>query len=418
MLIEFQVENFGSIRERQVLSLAASKALKEFRATHTFPGAPDSSPGLSLLASGAIFGANASGKSTLVRALWRMGNFVLNSDQLSLDGVIPQGQVPPPRVPFKLAADWEARPSRFEITFIYHQVRYQYGFALGQQGIEEEYLLSYPKGRSQLLFQRGGGGWYLNRALGAKTRDLQERTRADVLFLSVAARWNHAVLAPIHEWFRDRLRWVDCSRPLPLPLPEALNDPQLRNQFLSFVQRADFGLVDLQTQVVPSKHFNIQVDTGKVEMQEGQAVKVDFLHKRSDGSGVVPFDFLEESGGTQKYLALASSWLDALHHGRTLVVDELETSLHPLLARKLIEVFHSTEMNPNRAQLVFATHLTPLLDLSLFRRDQIWFVEKNGEGASVLSPLTDFSPRNQEALQKGYLSGRYGAIPMLVEGIL
>ena len=418
MLIEMKVENFGSIRERQTLSMVASKAIKEHRETHVLHPSLGSMHDIALLPSGAVYGANASGKSTLVRALWRMQNFILNSDQMGSEGNPMPGQIPPPRVPFKLAPEWDAKPSRFEVSFIQDQVRCQYGFALGKLGIEEEYLLTYPKGRSQVLFERGPKEWYLNRALGPKTRDLQERTRPGALFLSVAARWNHALLTPIHAWFKDRLRGIDCSILAPFTFFQAWNDESVRTRLVSFIKRADFGLQDVTSQLLPSRQINIQADTGKVDLMNGQAVLPHFMHSRSDGTGTVPFEIFEESGGTQRYLALAGPWLDALANGRTLVVDELETNLHPLLVRKLIEVFHSPEHNPRHAQLIFATHQTALLDPSLMRRDQIWLVEKNAEGATQVSPLTDFSPRNQEALQKGYLSGRYGAIPLLEEGLL
>ena len=422
MLVELQVENFGSIRERQTLSMVASKAVKEHMDTHVFRPDGEGVEKLSLLRSSAIYGANAAGKSNLVRALWRMSQFVLTSDREDLEGKPLPGLASPPLVPFKLSPEWASKPSRFEVTFIQDRIRYQYGFALGGRGIEEEWLIAYPKGRSQTLFERGSkieSGWYLNRALGAKTKDLQERTRPDALFLSVAARWNHAVLSVIYGWFKNRLRWIDSTVPLDFTVQRASAEPAFKSNLVSFLRRADFGVTDIQFQTVPVKNFNVDISKGIVESTDSEQLQPLLMHRRSDGTGNIPFASLqEESAGTLKYLTLAGPWLDVLANGNTLLIDELESSLHPLLVRKLIEIFHSPKHNPKNAQLIFTTHLSMLLDQDLLRRDQVWFVEKNAEGASEVFPLTDFSPRNREALQKGYLSGRYGAIPLIEDGLI
>ncbi len=422
MLIELQVENFASIRERQTLSMVASKAVKEHGDTHVFRPEGEGLDRIGLLHSAAIYGANAAGKSNLIRALWRMGQFVLTSDREDLEGRQAHGLLPPPLVPFKLSPEWVGRPSRFEVTFLHEAVRYQYGFTLGSQGVVEEWLVAYPKGRSQVLFERGpevAGGWYLNRSLGAKTRDLQERTRQDALFLSVAARWNHAVLSPVYAWFKNHVRFIDSSIPWDYTVQRAATDPAFKAELVAFLRKADFGVTDIQFQTVPVKSLRFDIVKGLVEADESEQVQPFLMHRSSDGLGSVPFAGLaEESAGTITYLTLAGHWLDVLASGNTLLVDELEGSLHPLLVRKLIEVFHNPVLNPKHAQLVFTTQLPLLLDQDLLRRDQVWFVEKNVEGATVVFPLTDFSPRNREALQKGYLGGRYGAVPLLEEALI
>lgn len=422
MLIELQVENFGSIRERQSLSMMASKPVKEHLDTHAFRPEGEGVDKLTLLRSAAIYGANAAGKSNLIRVLWRMSQFVLTSDREDLDGKPLPGQLPPPAVPFKLSPEWLSKPSRFEVTFILDKVRYQYGFALTPRTVEEEWLISYPKGRAQTLFERGPNiksGWYLNRALGSKTKDLQERTRPDALFLSVAARWNHTVLSPVYAWFKNRVRWIDSAIPSDYTVQRAASEPQFKTNLVSFLRRADFGVTDIQFQTVPVKNFSLDFTKGVMEATESEQLQPLLMHRSSDGKSNVAFaNLLEESQGTLKYLTLAGPWLDVLANGNTLLIDELESSLHPLLVRKLIEIFHSPKHNPYNAQLIFTTHLSLLLDQDLMRRDQVWFVEKNNEGASEVFPLTDFSPRNREALQNGYLSGRYGAIPLVEDGLI
>jgi len=148
------------------------------------------------------------------------------------------------------------------------------------------------------------------------------------------------------------------------------------------------------------------------DLQEKGIPMIRFQHRGNDDKPVF-FSITEESDGTQKLFAFAGPWLDVLSKGRILFIDELDTSLHPLLVRFLIENFHSNVTNRNDAQLVFTTHDTSILDTELFRRDQVWFVEKDRENATKLYPLSDFSPRKGEALEKWYLKGRYGALPFI-----
>lgn len=424
MLIEFQVENFGSIRERQALSLVASKPVKEHQEANSFlADGSDPKSNLRLLRSAVVYGANAAGKSNLVRGLFRMQQFVLSSDLGGAvgPGVPEQPSLPKavmPFVPFKLDEAWKEKPSRFEATFVLDGVRHQYGFALDRAGVNEEWLVAYPKGRPQTLFERGSNqadGWYLNRALGPKTKDLVARTRKDALFVSVGARWNHPVLSRIYEWFKSHVKWIDNQVPWDYTILRMETDRAFKDQLLSFLRLADLDIVDVQTEHSQAQQFQLDLVQRKAVFSDGEVLEPRLLHKLSSGEGSVAFHPVEESLGTVKYLTLAGPWLDVLANGYTLVMDELETHLHPLLAQKLVEIFHSPKHNPKNAQLIFTTHLPLLMDTELMRRDQIWFVEKNNEGASSLYPLTDFSPRKQEAIQKGYLAGRYGAVPMLGE---
>jgi uncharacterized protein len=143
-------------------------------------------------------------------------------------------------------------------------------------------------------------------------------------------------------------------------------------------------------------------------------VKVTLSHLTDNPDEPAALDFNEESHGTQTLFKTAGAWLNVMSNGEVLLVDEVDTSLHPLLVRFLIERFHSSKINPRNAQLIFTTHNTSLLDQEeLFRRDQIWFIEKERDGSSRLYPLTDFKPRNDESLERWYMRGRYGALPIL-----
>jgi len=149
--------------------------------------------------------------------------------------------------------------------------------------------------------------------------------------------------------------------------------------------------------------------------QVATVARVTSIHKAIDGGEPVPLDIGEESSGTQILFQSAGAWLNVLKNGEVLLYDELDTSLHPLMTRFLIRLFHGANTNPKNAQLVFTTHDTSLLDADIFRRDQVWFIEKDKKSASKLYPLSDFSPRKDEALERGYLRGRYGALPFIGE---
>jgi AAA15 family ATPase/GTPase len=194
-----------------------------------------------------------------------------------------------------------------------------------------------------------------------------------------------------------------------------MRDEPTRRRFVEMLNAADISLKDVQvvTRKVnrPSVNFDLATGSATLRPQEADEVVFQFHHETANGNAVLGFD--DESGGTRNLLVLAAPFSEALRRGTTLVVDEIE-ALHPLLVRELVALFHSTHLNPRGAQLIFATHDTSLLGAAgLFRRDQVWFVEKASDQTSHLFPLTDFSPRKGEALEKGYLAGRFGAVPFV-----
>ncbi|MGO9638097.1 MAG: AAA family ATPase, partial [Terracidiphilus sp.] len=199
-----------------------------------------------------------------------------------------------------------------------------------------------------------------------------------------------------------------------------LNEPDGKDSVLPFLQEADLGITDVRMKREPVPSGGIVLGGGPGVLLEHvpeqgtqNLVSVTMFHRDSKGEGQVELDFADESHGTQTLFVTAGAWLNVFKNGEVLLFDEIETSLHPLLVRYLIRKFHSDQSNPNNAQLIFTTHSTSLLNLDLFRRDQIWFVEKDASGGSTLYPLTDFSPRQDEALERGYMRGRYGALPIL-----
>lgn len=414
MLVEFRIKNFRSLRDEQVLSLVASTD-KTLLDTHALDTGLKASP--HLLKSAVVYGANASGKSNLIKALQYMRGVVLESAALQ------PGQTFDRLHPFKLDAISGSLPTEFEVTFIFDGVRYQYGFAMNTQRIVSEQLLVYKAFKPQRWFERhfdaesGKDIYEFGPSLKGAKNLWEGATRPNALFLSMAVQLNSEALRPVFDWFANRLAIFNEQSPLsPQFSVQMLKQEAQRKAICEFLRAADISIADIEVATRQAMMHSIHFDlaTSKREEQAGeQAVdEVRFHHITEHGKAV--FDLMDESSGTRNLLFLAGPILDILNKGLTLVVDELDTSLHTLLVQALVRLFHRPEVNTGGAQLVFTTHDTSLLDAyGLFRRDQVWFVEKRPDQSSSLYPLLDFSPRKNEALERGYLQGRYGALPFL-----
>ena len=414
MLVEFRVKNFRSLRDEQVLSLVASTD-KTLLDTHALGTGLKVAP--HLLKSAVVYGANASGKSNLIKAMQYMRGVVQESAALQ------PGQTFDRLQPFKLDAASDSQPTEFEVTFILDGVRYQYGFAMNSKRIISEHLLVYKAFKPQRWFERqfdtesGKDEYDFGSGLKGAKNLWEGATRPNALFLSMAVQLNSDALRPVFDWFTNRLVIFNEQSPLsPQFSVQMLKHEAQRKAICEFLRAADVSIADIEvaTKQAMVHTINFDLATGKREETAGeQSVdEIKFHHVTEHGKAV--FDLADESGGTRNLLFLTGPILDILNKGLTLVVDELDTSLHTLLVQALVRQFHRTEVNTGGAQLIFTTHDTSLLDAyGLFRRDQIWFVEKRPDQSSSLYPLLEFSPRKKEALERGYLQGRYGALPFL-----
>lgn len=422
MLLEFKVTNFRSINNTQILSMVAGTGT-ELKEQNTFASGLPSLP--NLLRSAAVYGPNAAGKSNLFRAMQFMQNFVLTSQALQEGQNINVA-------PFLLNSKNRTEPSEFEVTFIQDKVRYQYGFAANNTRITNEWLLAYPEGRPQHWFERkldlqkNSYEWYFGSKFSGLRPMLdvwQKATRQNGLFLSTAIQLNNEQLKPVFNWFQQKLAVILPGGEINLQFSiEQCASEEGKKRIMEFMNSADISILGIELRKTPFSPEilppNLPQEIKELfikGMQGKELSNVRFLHKTVDSGDIVLFDIYDESGGTQKLFAFAGPLLDVLAKGRILFVDELDTSLHPLMVRFLINLIHNTEINRNNAQLAFTTHDTSVLDTDIFRRDQVWFVEKDAESASRLYPLSDFSPRKGEALERGYLKGRYGALPFIGE---
>lgn len=429
MLIEFKTANFRSIREEQTFSLVSSNAVKDLE-NCLIETQLSGLSGLRFLKGAAIYGANASGKSNLIQALHFLSNFVQQSATTIQPGD-PTGTEP-----FKLDRDSVNKPSEFEATFVTANVRYVYGVSLTRERVTEEYLFAYPNGSPQRWFHRTYNAeqkiyeWAKPSTAFKQDKSLQDKTRENSLFLSVGPQFNHEQLTPVFTWFKKELRFIHLNaenvRLRPRFTAKKLNSPEYHDRILNLLKSADFGITDAKAEerefqvdevkekVPPDVLTEILASGGKVKVSK---TEITLIHQAKNIDPVAMDFDNEESAGTRRFFSLAGPWLDILDNGYTVFIDEIETSLHPVLVRELLKLLFCSRNNTKGAQVVFTTHNPFLLDNSLIRRDQVWFAEKTPEGATHLYPLTDYKPRKDEALAKGYLAGRYGAIPFLPEGL-
>ena len=424
MLIEFSVKNFKSIKEQQTLSMAASSG-NELRDSNVIQTLDHK---LNLVRTAAIYGANASGKTNLIKALQAMRNIIVNSSRKQLGDFIGV-------TPYLFSQETQGLPSEFSLSFIVQNVRYEYGFITTNEQILEEWLFAYPKGRSQewinrkynLATQKYEWGT-MDKLVGAK-QIWQEATRPNALFLSTAVQLNNKQLQPVFDWFRLTLRTVPGNLTPDFTF-EQCKDNDLKQGIILFLKAADFNIDDLEVKsetiefndllgnLFPNQSkskINKAVASNAIDIPELSKPDIKTIHVGAEGDKY-RLDINDESTGTQKYFAYAGPWLDVLKKGYVLVVDELNNNLHPDLVKFLIQMFQNTSLNRKNAQLILTTHETSILSQDILRRDQIWFTEKDEFNATILYPLSDISPRkNVENIGTNYLNGRYGAVPYLRE---
>jgi uncharacterized protein len=413
MLLEFRVSNFRSIRDEQVFSMVAASGDKTFADTHLAPTGLKGLP--NVVRSAVVYGANASGKSTLLLALQYMRTVVAESATVIQPNQTYNLQ------PFKLDAAKLAEPTAFVLSFLLQGVRYEYAFAMRPERFVSESLTVYRTSRPTQLFNRqlaSDGQSYdyeFSSLLPGPKKLWQDSTRPNALFLSTAAQLNSELLGQVLGAIVQNIVYLPAGGAINHAMTTAmLATDQGRATVRSFLMDADVSITNVQTVARKGMHNEIVFasdEQPQIKLTEAEFLLPVFEHSSPQGNAL--FELHEESGGTQRLFGLIAPLLDVLKNGRVLVVDELDSSLHTLLVRDLVSMFHHPKINAAGAQLIFTTHDTALLDTELFRRDQIWLTEKDDHQATRVYPLSDFSPRKGEAIERGYLAGRYGGIPFL-----
>ncbi len=417
MIIEFSFGNFRSFRDPVTLSLAAANIKSENKSVDD-ENLIIANGKLNLLTSAAIYGPNASGKSNLIRAFGFMRQFVLNSSRETLAGEDTGIE------PFLFDASSPSQPSFFEVVFLDNGVRFRYGFELTKKRVEREWLYMTPTIREAELYVRQAGEFQINTRRFQEGRGLVEKTRSNALFLSVVAQFNGKISRQLQTWFRNCIvvAGLQDMRYQYYTIEKFKNDKNRREQIKNFIRRLDLDIEDILIQELDlaqsplPKDFSDEFQKLLIKFSD-QMYSIVIVHKKFDEHnrqiGVEPIALDDESAGTQKIFYLAGPVVEILMKGGCLWIDEIDARVHPKLTQEIIQLFNSRQTNPRRAQLIFTTHETNLLDRNLFRRDQIWFTEKDHYGASHLYSLVEFKPRNDVSYEKDYLRGKYGAIPFL-----
>jgi len=415
MLIRFGVENHLSIASRQELSLVASPLKDQSVALIQLPKA-----NVELLPAAVIYGANASGKSNFISAM----AYLQQSVRFSHERGSPSGGIP--RRPFLLDSRMRSAPSRFDVDFALDGVRYQYGFSTNGEIYLDEWLYAFPAGKRQTWFVREPTkeNIYFGKNLKGSTRTIEALMRQNSLFLSVAAQNAHDQLNPIFRLLTN-FRFQVGTQDQHIAAAAAFREGQCDHRIIKFLKNADTGITTYRfdekerPKESPEAIFGAELeallkkhipDLEKIRPDPFDGKHISLGHSGSQGQEIF-FDLKSESNGTLRLLTLLKSVFEALDQGLVVVIDELDASLHTYLAEDILSLFNSNTTNQNGAQLIATTHDTNLLSRRLMRRDQIWFTEKDNKGATALYPLTDIRTRNTDNIEKGYLEGRFGAIP-------
>ncbi|MBS9384264.1 MAG: ATP-binding protein [Dolichospermum sp. BR01] len=431
MLVEFSVENYRSIQEKQTLSMVAAED-ETMLDSNTFP-VPNNDD-LRLVTSAAIYGPNASGKSNLFKAIQVLKNLVIKSaSRMQIGDKLPVE-------PFKLNSETAKKPSSFEVIFILDDIRYEYGVSLNRERVFEEWLIAYRNEVQENWFSREylpdnpkfqpneGYKWSFGKGLKGEKKRIQRFVRSNSLFISHAAQNNHPQLTEVFDFFEYEINMISLTevqlREFDFTIKMCEEDNNFREQIVNLLSEADIGISDIRFESEPmddniklvvqnlfSKEFEGRKNANNL-LEIDNVKKVITIHKMNDSNSKIELEMSDESAGTKRLFNIAGYLLFVLECGEVLIIDELDRSLHPVLSKALIKMFNNPEINKNNAQLIFTTHDTTLLDDETFRPDQIWFTEKDNSMTKLYS-LFDFRPRENESLQKSYLLGRYGAIPFI-----
>jgi AAA15 family ATPase/GTPase len=418
MLLEFRVKNFLSIKDEICLDLKATN-ITDFEETNVIH-----TNRYKILKGAVVYGANSSGKSNFIKAMSTMRRVVSQSFEKSSTSDLNIK-------PFLLDTLSEKEATFFEVTFLLNDVKYRYGFELTNSKIQSEWLFEAKKVAEKYLFVREGNGIDVNTQF-KEAKDLEEKTRDNALFLAVIDQFNGKLASQIMMWFNNfiTISGLNHERYKAITF-QMLEKKKSKNLLQSFYNDLDLGFENVQ---IKKKDFDINDLPNDVpehiikqllsDLEGKKMVDVKTVHKKKNSVdntfSAVEFDMRsQESSGTNKIFNISGPIFNVLTDGGVLIIDELDASLHPLLTLSITRLFNSKEHNPKNAQLIFSTHDTNLFSYGKFRRDQIYFIEKDNNSSSDLYSLVEYKGdggikvRKDRKFEKDYIQGKYGAIPFV-----
>jgi AAA15 family ATPase/GTPase len=413
VLIDYTFKNILSFKDQALFSMVAVKSFKEFENINSI-----SQNGYALLKSAALYGNNASGKSNFIKSIHIMKQLVLNSFRDALSEKESPGQW---GQPFLLDTYSSDAPSEFEVTFIADEIRYRYGFHILKNTIQYEYLYAVPGQREVNYFIREGTHFQINKSSFREGLGLEDKTRENVLFLSLLSQFNGKISSSIIEWFKN-IKIISAMNDFgysTYTISRLHKDAAFRQwmiKMLRFLEISNMSIEESELSPGEKAELTERLKDPGIALGKGLKLNVSTWHNVYDRDKLladsVSFDLnTQESEGTKKFIYMLGPLYDTLKYGRVLFIDEFDSRFHPHLSRQLFHLFHTEENR--RAQLITVVHDVSVMDRELLRRDQIWFIEKDQYGASKLYSLADFKTelvRNTSSYSKNYLQGKYGAV--------
>ena len=443
MLIRFTVENFLSFKDEVELSMVAGRPRKH--PDHILPRKSDRD--VRILKTAVIYGANASGKSNLIKAMsFARDLIVRGTSGKQRIGVIP----------FRFDVQKENVPSRFQFEIRCDGKPFNYGFEVDKKRIHAEWLYEIRSNSEKMYFERETNSDGLTSVTFGKLAFTDKQgeqfydfvatgTRKNQLFLKECAERNALIFEDIYRWFDEQLVLIfPDTKPAGIEIA-FLKDDEFQNEFVKILKLFDLGIenirledfdFDSETRIPAEVRERIKEDIQEMSLPDGGHAIVQIpalnififvgekqepiskrfmtMHKIEGKDDHALLELTEESEGTQRLFEIVPALLELMNedHERVFVIDELDRRLHALLSYKILELF-LTRRTKQISQLVVTTHEAGILDLELLRRDEIWFIEKNIAGQSTMYSLEEFHPRYDKDIRKSYLQGRFGAIPLL-----
>lgn len=411
VIISFGVKNYLSFKEECEFSMLASNSVKGLEGNYVRLKSEEK-----VLKTSLIYGRNASGKSNFLEAVKDFKEFVQDSTDFKPNQKIPYYK------PFAFDRESEKSNSKFWIEFLSDElIKYYYEIEFNDTKIEKEALTFYPKGYPATLFERKGEEIKYGEYLKGEKKSIENQLLQHQLYLSKGAINNNKQLKECYNQLSSIVTLINFNQfdeELLSVVMHFIHDDVDENNSIDFLHNIKNFLRSSDTGILDIKPEQALIDSiEETDIPASKKYKVWSSHQVYDGdkkTGVKDIDFKFESSGSKKIAILASMAVMVLKRGGCLVIDELENSMHPLLSHFFIKLFHSKEHNKNNAQLIFSTHDVSLLDTELFRRDQIWFVDKDVKGNSKMYSISDFKGiRPDTPIYKWYMSGKFGAIPVI-----
>lgn len=419
MLIDFKFKNFMSFADECDFTMLANKDNSHSDDLISF--GKDRASKVRL-----IYGANASGKTSFINAMYFISSFIANSNMLL-------EKVPIQVVPFKFCDNCFNTPSEFAITFIKDGLKYAYSFSCTREKVIDERLDIYYSAKPTMIFNRFDTNNYEFNKDAKILNPLKERNLDNKLFLVTTASWNYEKTKPVVDYLLNTITVMDIDVLWKIYL-DRIYDNTEQEEYKAFclkiLNNADISISDFKVDPKKLKDVGREAEmlnkllsvatNGNEEamktIQDTNIYSFTTFHnvKNDNKDNKYPLPLNEESLGTIKMFKYSPILYYVFKEGKVLFVDEIDKSLHPLMVEYLIKMFHDKNINTNNAQLIANTHDTNLLNLGILRRDDIWFTERNYEnGKTEMYSLSDFSPRTTENIEKAYLLGRFGAIPFI-----